>query len=119
SFGSFCPCPEIEVFLELPAGNRVTMNWDADAVQGATIQSFRWALDIDDVTDETARSDENTDLRHWSARSVNVKSATLGPFAGGEVHRLYVEAEDNVGLRSLGIVRFVSVAATFEKPLLI
>src|SRR5262249_36260550 len=47
--GQFCPCPEIEVFLEVPAGQAITMNWDAEPAPGATIQSFRWALDIDDV----------------------------------------------------------------------
>lgn len=57
------------------------------------------------MTDETPRFPEETDLGHWSRRSTEPGSARLGPFAPGEVHRLYVEAEDIVGLRSLGIVR--------------
>jgi hypothetical protein len=120
-FGGYCPCPEVEVFLELPADKQITMNWYAEpSTGGADIRSYRWALDIQDVSDETPRTDENIDLSHWSARSLNVTSARLGPFrTNGEVHRLYVEAEDNVGLRSLGIVRIVVVRATFENELLI
>src|SRR5262249_35072069 len=45
--------------------------------------------------------------------------ANLGPYAGGEEHRLYVEAEDNTGLRSLGIVRFLVVQSTLDKELVV
>src|SRR6185436_1035002 len=118
--GGYCPCAEAEVFLELAADTPVIMNWSAVAgSEGSTIKSFRWALDIQDVTDQTPRIDENTDLSHWSTPSANVTSVRLGPFAGGEVHRLYLEAEDNVGLKSLGIIRMQVVQPTFENELLI
>ena len=35
------------------------------------------------------------------------------------MHFFYVEAEDNNGLKSLGIVRLTAVLATFEHPLLV
>ena len=46
-------------------------------------------------------------------------SATVGPFPGGTAHRFYVEAEDNNGLRSLGIVNFLPVQSSLERSLLI
>ena len=75
-----------------------------------------------DVTDEAPRTDELTDYKHWSSPSVNITSAIVGPFTGdpGDIdHFFYIEAEDNTGLRSLGIVHFTVVKATFDRPLLI
>ena len=57
------------------------------------------------MSDETPRIDEETDLEHWSQKSLDATAATLGPFAPGEVHRLYIEASDDIGLISLGIIR--------------
>jgi hypothetical protein len=57
------------------------------------------------VFDETPRIDEATILAHWSVKSLDATAAGLGPFAPGEVHRLYIEASDDIGLVSLGIVR--------------
>lgn len=104
--GGYCVCPEAEVPVEVRPGRIVTMNWSAMPEPGTRIHSYRWAVDIDDVVDETPRIDEATDLRHWSARSRDATSATLGPWADGERHRLYVDVMDDQGFRSLGIVRF-------------
>jgi hypothetical protein len=50
---------------------------------------------------------------------LSTTQACLGPFRNnGEQHLLYIEAEDNTGLRSLGIIRFTVVRATFENDLL-
>ncbi len=121
--GGFCPCAQAEVFIEVPAERRITFQWLGRASEGSSMKSFRWALDILDVFDQTPRSDETHDLAHWSAPSLNTTLATLGPFPGGsglpEVHRFYIEAEDNVGLKSLGIVRFQVVSASLDRPLLI
>ena len=104
--GSYCPCPEAEIPFEVGAGRTVSIHWFANPSPGTKIRWYRWALDIEDVTDQTPRVDENTDLGRWSRRSAEVRSAELGPWSNGEVHRLYVEVEDDQGLRSLGIVRF-------------
>jgi hypothetical protein len=117
---NYCPCPSTEVFIEVPAGDsttmtgKVTFNWVAIPPTGANLKAFRWAVDLvnGDVTDDTPRSNELTDLKHWSSPSLNVTSATLGPYEGTvfpappEEHKLYIEAQDDVGLKSLAIIRF-------------
>jgi len=111
--GGYCPCPETEIPTSVSAQSSVTFHWFADpgfACQSPAIRSYRWALDIADVFDETPRIDEETDLQHWSTRSLDATSATVGPFAAGEVHRLYIDVEDLAGLRSLGIIRMEVVA---------
>jgi hypothetical protein len=112
----YCPCPETEIPYEVQAGSQVTMNWHAEPQAGTEIRSYRWALDIADVTDETPRIDEATDLSHWSAPSLTATSATLGPWNSGDSHRLYAEVTDSQGFKSLGIVRFNVVAATSNPP---
>ena len=62
---------------------------------------------------------KNATLHAGVPRACWTLSATVGPFGGGEEHRFYIEALDNNGLRSLGIVRFQVVEATLENPLLI
>jgi len=124
SSGGYFTDASREIELEIPEGISVPMNWIAEAPQGATIRSYRWAVDIQDLADETPRSDEETDTSHWSTPSALTTNITVGPFfleAGTNVtdHRLYVEAEDTNGLKSLGIVRFRVVRATFENELLI
>jgi hypothetical protein len=108
--GGYCPCPSAEVPVDVPENQAVTFHWSADASGSCTsIHRYRWALDIEDVEDETPRIDEATDLAHWSAWSLGT-SATVGPFATGPNHRFYVDAEDGLGLRSLGILRITVVA---------
>jgi hypothetical protein len=117
--GGYSTDPSREVFIEVPAGQRIPFNWFARSVQGSDVASYRWALDIADVSDNTPRDDEETDTERWSAASINTQSATVGPFGGGEEHRFYIEAVDNNGLRSLGIVRFQVIESTFERKLLV
>jgi len=109
--GGYCPCPSSEMPTEVPANLPVTFGWSAEPdgpCQSADIRSYRWVLDIADLGDETPRSDE-TDVQHWSPKSLNITSATIGPFSSGEEHRLFVEVEDIAGLRSLGIIRLTVV----------
>jgi hypothetical protein len=105
---SYCQCPETEVVTKVYANSSVTMNWSAEPAPGRTVRAFRWALDIEDITDQTPRIDEATDLAHWSAPSATATTATLGSWNGGEAHKLYVEVEDDMGWKSLGVVRFES-----------
>jgi hypothetical protein len=115
--GGYCPCPSAEVPFDLPAHQSVTFHWSADASGSCTgIQWYRWTLDIGDVSDETPRIDEATDLNHWSVKSLGT-SATIGPFSTpGEVHRFLVDVSDMLGLRSLGIIRVTVVPESDQPP---
>lgn len=115
---NYVPSPLTEARIEAPAGQQLAFFWLAQAPEGASIVGIRWMLD-GDVFDETPRTDEQTDTRHWSTpTSQNPGSATIGPFASGD-HFFYVDAQDNTGLRSLATVHFNVVQATFERSLLI
>ena len=119
SSGGYSNDPTRYFNVEVPAGSPVTFNWIATAPPGADIKQYRWVLDLQDLTNETPREDESTDWYHWSAYALNTTSATIGPFFNnGEIHLFFIEAEDNNGLRSLGIIRFTVVKATFDKDLL-
>jgi hypothetical protein len=68
------------------------------------------------VTDQTPRIDEATDLKHWSVPSATPQTVTLGPWSDGELHKLFVEVEDSMGWKSLGIVRFTAQAGVNQPP---
>jgi hypothetical protein len=116
--GGYCPCPSATIPVEVPANQEITIVWFAQPPPGSDIRHYRWAVDIEDVADDTPRRDDK-DFKHWSTPGANVIFAIIGPWRGGEKHLFYVEAQDNNGLESLGIVEFTAVEATFDKPLLI
>lgn len=105
--------------LEVPSDLPITINWSATPPQGADIRRFRWVMDLVDLSDQTPRSNEQTDWYHWSVWSRNTTSANIGPFLNNrEEHRFFLEAEDNNGLVSLGQVCLTVVKSTFERELL-
>jgi len=110
--------PLVWIKLEVPSGQPITFNWFATPDEGAAIEWYRWKLD-GDITDEAPRTDEVTDWFHWSRKNNLTTNCTVGPFGGGEVHFLYVMAQDNNGLQSLAIVRLTVVTPTFTNNLLI
>ncbi len=115
---NYVPSPLTEARIEAPAGALLTFNWFVTPPPGASIVGIRWMLD-GDVFDQTPRTNELTDTKHWSTpTTLNPGSATIGPFAGGE-HFFYVDAQDNTGLRSLATVHFNAIQSTFEKQLLV
>ncbi|MEO5618745.1 MAG: hypothetical protein ABIS67_13340 [Candidatus Eisenbacteria bacterium] len=114
--GGYCVCESAIVSVEIPAGRVLTMNWNADPQPGASIRWYSWAVDIEDVTDQTPRVDEATDLAHWSVRSATPVSVQLGPWNAGDVHTFYLDVSDDQGFRSLGMVRFTVVPATNRAP---
>jgi hypothetical protein len=117
--GGYANDPTRYFNVEVPADEPVTFNWFAIPPQGADIRRYRWVLDLQDLTDETQRVNELTDWYHWSTYSLQTISATIGPFHNApEDHLFFIEAEDNNGLRSLGIIRFTVVRATFDKDVL-
>jgi hypothetical protein len=104
--------------LEVPVGVPITIRWSAET--DAQMRGFRWSLDNENLLDDTPRRDEETDVTRWSAMSRTVTSATIGPFTGAtQQHFFYVEAMDDLGLRSLGVVAINAVQGTFDRPLLI
>lgn len=118
-----------EFRLEVPAERPLTINWFAEPPEGADIRRYRWCMDIPDLSDETPRTSEATDWCRWSTWSRNTTSATVGPFVdqnrnfisicgNATEHRFYIEAEDNNGLKSLGIIYFRPILSTFERSLL-
>ncbi len=119
--GGYCVCPEATIPIDVPANRTVTFRWSADGSLGCTeIHWYRWSLDIKDVSDQTPRIDEATDLAHWSIPSL-ASSATIGPFAlsptPAENERyFYVEASDRTGRRSLGILRIHVVESANQAP---
>lgn len=112
---SYCAtCPANEFLLEMPAGKKLTVGWTGEpAAGGADMHSYRWAIDIEDVADDTPRSDVD-DLSHWSSPSLNANQASIGPYSGNQEHRLYIEASDNLGLRSLAVIRIQVIAPDFR-----
>ena len=118
--GGYANDPSRYVNVEVPEGQPFSIFWFAIPPEGANIRRYRWVLDLQDLTDETPRTNEVTDWYHWSAYSVNSITATVGPFSVDPTpdHLFFIEAEDNNGLRSLGIVHFTVVRATFDSNLL-
>ena len=104
--------------LQAPAGRPITFNWDATATGGAAIGRYRWGVDLTSVADETPRGDEVNDYFHWSRGGPLEQSCTLVGLPPG-LHFLYIEAKDNNGFASLGIVAFKLVVPMFNQDLLI
>lgn len=115
----YSTAPQYVIKIEVPAGDPIPINWTAVPFNpGSIVSGYRWTLDIDDLSDQTPRTNERTDLKHWSQQSTT-SSATVGPFAGGETHFFYIEGIDNNGLKSLATVEMFSVQSDLGKPLLI
>ena len=106
------------VRIQAPADRPITFNWDATASAGASIERYRWGVDLASVADETPRSDEVHDYFHWSRGGALEQSCTLIGLPPGQ-HLLYIEAKDNNGFASLGIVAFKLVTASLNQDLLI
>ena len=106
--------------VTLPAHEQMTIHWTGGSEAGIDTRWYRWVLDPIDLFDESARRPPPRDVRHWSAWSPDFTSATLGPYEAGEVHDLYVEAQDDAGQTSLGHVHLsVIPAPSFTRDLLI
>ena len=119
SSGGYSTDPTRAFNIEVAAEQPLTVSWSATPTGGADMRRYRWVLDLQDLTDNAPRESESTDWYHWSAYGLLTTSATVGPFhVNGEIHQLFIEAEDTNGLRSLGILRFTVAKPTFEKDLL-
>jgi hypothetical protein len=103
---SLDPTPRIT--LPLKAGDTMDFHWFGTPGAGLELDGFRWALDIADVNDETARRNAR-DLEHWTDWSLTTLGTTVGPFPAGDAakggHRLYVEVRDSFGNKNLFVVQ--------------
>jgi hypothetical protein len=96
---------------------KVTFNWFATPQGGSSIRRYRWVMDLVDLDDETPRSDENTDVKHWSIWDLNNLSATVGPFyVNNEAHNFIVQAEDNNNLVTTVVVAFRAILFQGNSP---
>lgn len=121
--GSYNTDPSTYLHLDVAAHRAVTFNWSSTPNPGAMVKSYRWAMDIEHLDDETRRSNEATDWAHWSTATSATTSATVGPFVGTppdslEQHLFYIEAEDTNGLKSLAVIQFRVLRPSYAKPLL-
>jgi hypothetical protein len=120
--GGFFPDPAHEVLVQHPATPpRATFNWFATPALGYDINAYRWVLDPADLTDETPRINEKLDTSHWSTWSLQTTSATVifRQAALNTDHLFYIEARDNLGNISLGIIRLRFVRVRPNRNLLI
>jgi hypothetical protein len=113
--------PRAEITLR--AGTTTTVNWQAVPDVGRQIDGFRWAVDLESLSDESPRKNAK-DLAHWSDWSLVTTSATIGPFPAGDAnkapHLFYVEARDNLGGINLVAVSIrVSARPKAQAPLLV
>jgi hypothetical protein len=122
--GGYDTDPARIIHVEFPAEQPIRMQWSATPHPTTTMRGYRWAVDIERLEDESPRTNENTDFRHWSTWSLGQTIANLGSYTGvgadgeSDDHIFYIEAEDANGLRSLGMVQFRIVRPSFEKDLL-
>lgn len=121
--GSFSLDPLSFIRSEAPSGQPIRVRWRATPQQGSFMTGYRWMVD-GDVGDETPRSNEGTDLAHWSQWSVGTEEAVLPasePPPGQTTMRryFYLQARDNNDATSLAVVEFTLVRPSFDRPLLL
>ncbi len=123
SSGGFFTDPSSWIRTEFAAGVPIPLAWSARTTPGTFIRAYRWAVDLQSLDDATPRSDEATDLAHWSQSTVqtNITLPRYDPPArpGSETHTFYLEAEDDLGNLSLAIVFFTVVRPAFDRDLLV
>jgi len=121
--GGYNPDPANYLRVEVPCNQRITFNWSAVPQSGAALKTFRWAMDLAALDDNTRRTNEQTDWSHWSQATAVTMQGTVGPFPGTgpdslEQHLFYIEAEDDNGLKSLAIIQFRVLRLVHRKALL-
>ena len=121
--GGFFVDPTSFIHADFAADNPVQFVWSAKAATGSFVRNYRWTVDIASIDDETERTDEATDLAHWSRRTTTTSLVlpAYSPTGGrlSETHLFYLEATDDLGFTSLGVVKFTVVRASFDRDLLI
>ena len=112
SSGAFTPA------MEVPAGRPLTFLMEGIASAGRHITGTRWKLGFGDPDDETPRSNEDTDLAHWSQRHTGVISATFSIASPGE-HILAVQSFDDFGAYGMLFVKLTVIEVRLNRELLV
>ncbi|HET9233136.1 MAG TPA: hypothetical protein VFP10_03255, partial [Candidatus Eisenbacteria bacterium] len=96
------------------------VSWFAMPPEGASISGYRWALDLTDTTGLGSDIDDRgLGPNRWTSWSRSYTSTTVGPFAAGSEHTLYIQAKDNVDLFTTLRVRLQVVGFTGARQLLV
>jgi hypothetical protein len=103
---------------DIPARLELTFNMEGEATGGRHITGTRWALDNENLIDTTPRSDEATDLTHWSQPHVGVITASFA-FTDAGLHELGVQTFDDLGGQAALFMRFSVIPVTLDKDLLV
>jgi hypothetical protein len=107
------------IHVGYPVSTRAAFSWSAVPAQGRQIVGYRWVLDPIDLALETPRPDEERDIRYWSRWSTaSTSTGPLPAWTQGQ-HMLYIQAEDDLGARALGVVHVDAYPLAFDRPLLI
>ncbi len=115
--------PSSFVQQEFPADVPISLSWSAANSSGTFVQSYQWAVDLASIDDGTPRTNELTDLSHWSQPTL-ATSVQLPPFDAATSgvsapHYFYLKATDDIGYQSLAVIEFRCRRPTFERDLLI
>ena len=121
--GGIFDSPETFIRAEFAADQPVQLAWSAEPNSGSFIRGYRWAVDLASLDDETPRTNEDSDFAHWSrpttATSLTLPAYVPPPGRFSETHFFYLEADDDLGLRSLAVLQFTVVRPTFDRDLLV
>ena len=121
--GGFLSNPSAYAHVDFAADRPIPLSWSAVVTRGSIVQGYRWAVDIASLDDATARSNEQTDLSHWSQWTTETNTLLPAfeppPGTASQTHWFYLEAQDDAGNLSLGVLQFNAVRATFERDLLV
>lgn len=120
--GGLFTSPDSYIRAEFAADRPVQLSWSAKPTSGSFVRGYRWAVDIGSIDDESPRSDETADFAHWSQPTLGMSVALPAYSPAGrpsETHLFYLEADDDLGFRSIGVVQFTVVRPTFDRELLI
>jgi hypothetical protein len=120
--GGYYTDPAYHLKADFAADVPIQLGWAAKPAPGGFIRGYRWGVDIVRLDDDTPRSDETTDLSRWS-RPTTDQGVVLPPFSTGiglsASHYFYLEAEDDLHQKSLAVLHFTVVKASFDRDLLI
>jgi len=119
--GGFLSSPSQYFHVEVPAGLETVLDWSGAPPAGSFITGYRWAVDIASLTDETPRTDEAADLKHWSQWHLDTQARlpAVHPELESRTHTFYLEARDNSDGLSLLVVVYTAITASMERDLLI
>ena len=119
--GGFFSSPSQYFHVEVPAERENVLDWSGRPAAGSFITGYRWAVDLSSLADETPRTDEATDLVHWSQWHLDTQARlpAVDPRRESGTHTFYLEARDNSGGLGLLVVVYTAVTASMDRDLLI